>query len=123
MFGTLGGPELFLILVIALIVFGPTRLPDIGKSMGKMLAEFRKASNELKRTLEEEVEQEKKSHGNKKQRFDLDGFDDEPSAPSLPPAQTEPATATPSSSQAEPSGAAEPSSQAHAGEVSPLEPK
>ncbi len=59
MFGTLGGPEIFLILVIALIVFGPRRLPEIGKSMGKMLAEFRKASNDFKRTIEEEVEAEK----------------------------------------------------------------
>ncbi len=38
MFGTLGGPEVILILVVALIVFGPRRLPEIGKSMGKMLA-------------------------------------------------------------------------------------
>jgi Tat protein translocase TatB subunit len=58
-FGTLGGPEIFLILVIALIVFGPRRLPEIGKSVGKMLAEFRKASNDFKRTIEEEVEAEK----------------------------------------------------------------
>lgn len=123
MFGTLGGPELFLILVIALIVFGPSRLPDIGKSMGKMLGEFRKASSDFKRTLEEEVEAEKKSHGNKKRRFDVDGFDDEPSTAGLPPAQTEPTTATPSSSPAEPAGAAEPSPQAHAGEASQLEPK
>ena len=47
MFGTLGGPELFLILVVALIVFGPRKLPEIGKSMGKMMAEFRRASNEF----------------------------------------------------------------------------
>ncbi len=59
MFGSLGGPELILILVIALIVFGPRRLPDIGKSMGKMLAEFRRASNEFKRTVEDEIEAEK----------------------------------------------------------------
>jgi Tat protein translocase TatB subunit len=59
MFGTLGGPEIFLILVIALIVFGPRRLPEIGKSVGRMLAEFRKASNDFKRTIEEEVEAEK----------------------------------------------------------------
>jgi TatA/E family protein of Tat protein translocase len=56
MFGTLGGPELLLILVIALIVFGPRKLPEIGKSMGKMMAEFRRASNDFKRTIEEEVE-------------------------------------------------------------------
>ena len=59
MFGTLGGPEIFLILVIALIVFGPRKLPEIGKSMGRMLAEFRKASNDFKRTIEEEVEADK----------------------------------------------------------------
>ncbi|PYQ08515.1 MAG: twin-arginine translocase subunit TatB [Acidobacteria bacterium] len=59
MFGTLGGPEIFLILVVALIVFGPRRLPEIGKSVGKMLAEFRKASNDFKRTIEDEVEAER----------------------------------------------------------------
>jgi len=59
MFGTLGGPELFLILVVALIVFGPRKLPEIGKSMGKMMAEFRKASQDFQRTIEEEVEAEK----------------------------------------------------------------
>jgi TatA/E family protein of Tat protein translocase len=61
MFGSLGGPELILILVIALIVFGPRKLPEIGKSMGKMLMEFRRASNEFKRTVEDEVESEKRS--------------------------------------------------------------
>ena len=59
MFGTLGGPEIFLILVVALIVFGPRRLPDIGKSVGKRLAEFRTASNDFKRTIEDEVEAER----------------------------------------------------------------
>jgi len=59
MFGTLGGPEIFLILVIALIVFGPRKLPEIGKGVGRMLAEFRKASNDFKRTIEEEVEADK----------------------------------------------------------------
>jgi Tat protein translocase TatB subunit len=59
MFGTLGGPEVLLLLVLALIVFGPRKLPEIGKSMGRMLAEFRRASNDFKRTLEDEVEAEK----------------------------------------------------------------
>jgi sec-independent protein translocase protein TatA len=58
MIGSLGGPEIFLILVVALIVFGPRKLPEIGKGMGRMLAEFRKASNDFKRTIEEEVEAE-----------------------------------------------------------------
>jgi Tat protein translocase TatB subunit len=59
MFGTLGGPELFLIFVVALIVFGPRKLPEIGKSLGKMMAEFRRASNEFRSTIESEVEAEK----------------------------------------------------------------
>ena len=59
MFGPLGGPELVLILVLALIVFGPRRLPEIGKSMGRLLAEFRKASTDFQRTIEDEVEAEK----------------------------------------------------------------
>jgi sec-independent protein translocase protein TatB len=59
MFGTLGGPELFLILVVALIVFGPRKLPEIGKSLGRMMGEFRRASNEFRRTIEDEVEAEK----------------------------------------------------------------
>ncbi|MBI1748308.1 MAG: twin-arginine translocase subunit TatB [Acidobacteria bacterium] len=53
--GNLGFPELMLIFVIALIVFGPKKLPELGKSIGKGLAEFRRASNELRNTWEEEV--------------------------------------------------------------------
>jgi TatA/E family protein of Tat protein translocase len=55
MFGSLGFPELIVIFVIALIIFGPRKLPEIGKSLGKSLAEFKKASNELRNTLEEEI--------------------------------------------------------------------
>lgn len=59
MFGTLGGPELFVIFVVALIVFGPRKLPEIGKSLGKMMSEFRRASNDFRSTIESEVEAEK----------------------------------------------------------------
>lgn len=55
MFGSIGFPELLVIFVIALIVFGPKKLPDLGRSLGKSLAEFKRASNELRSTLEEEV--------------------------------------------------------------------
>jgi len=53
--GSIGAPELIIIFVVALIVFGPKKLPELGKSLGKGLAEFRKASNELKSTIEREV--------------------------------------------------------------------
>lgn len=55
MFGSLGFPEILLILVLALLLFGPKRLPEIGRTIGKGLSEFRRASNELKRTLDAEV--------------------------------------------------------------------
>ena len=83
MFGTLGGPEIFLILVVALIVFGPRRLPEIGKSVGKMLAEFRKASNDFKRTIEDEVEAERVREA------------DTARAATAPPTTTAPATEAP----------------------------
>lgn len=59
MFGTLGGPELILIFIVGLVVFGPRKLPDIGKSLGKMIGEFKRASADFQRTVEDEVETEK----------------------------------------------------------------
>jgi TatA/E family protein of Tat protein translocase len=59
MFGSIGMPELILIFVVALLVFGPKKLPEIGKSLGKGLAEFKRASDELKKTIETEIEQGK----------------------------------------------------------------
>jgi TatA/E family protein of Tat protein translocase len=53
--GPLGFPELLFIFVLALLLFGPKRLPEIGRTIGKGMAEFRKASNELKRTIETEI--------------------------------------------------------------------
>ncbi len=55
MFGSLGLPELIFIFVIALLLFGPKQLPHIGRSLGRALGEFRRASNDFKRTIEEEV--------------------------------------------------------------------
>jgi TatA/E family protein of Tat protein translocase len=55
MFGSIGMPELIIIFVIALIIFGPRKLPELGRSLGKSLAEFKRASTELRSTLEEEI--------------------------------------------------------------------
>ncbi len=55
MLPSVGLPELIIILVVALIIFGPRKLPELGRSLGKSIGEFRKASNELKSTLEEEI--------------------------------------------------------------------
>jgi TatA/E family protein of Tat protein translocase len=55
MFGSIGMPELIIILTIALIIFGPRKLPELGRSLGKSLSEFKRASNELRNTLDEEI--------------------------------------------------------------------
>ena len=55
MFGSLGMPELIFILLLALLVFGPKRLPQVGRTLGKGLREFRRATNDLKRTVETEI--------------------------------------------------------------------
>jgi sec-independent protein translocase protein TatA len=57
--GSLGMPEIIVIFILALIVFGPRKLPELGKTIGKGLAEFKKASNELKQTWEDEVRLDK----------------------------------------------------------------
>ena len=55
----IGMPELILIFVIALLVFGPKKLPEIGKSLGRAMSEFKRSSNEFRDNLEKEVETDK----------------------------------------------------------------
>jgi Tat protein translocase TatB subunit len=54
-FGPLGLPEIILIFVVALLLFGPRQMPQIGRSVGRALGEFRRASNDFKRTIEDEI--------------------------------------------------------------------
>jgi len=88
MFGPIGMPELIIILVIALIIFGPRKLPELGKSLGRSINEFKKASNELRSTLEDEIRVEEQR--------------DRASAvtPATPPAATPPPADAPTVSRA-----------------------
>lgn len=60
MFG-LGIPELIIIFVIALLVFGPKKLPDLGKSIGRAMAEFKKASDDFQESVKSEMRDVEKS--------------------------------------------------------------
>ena len=55
MFGPIGMPELIVIMIIALMIFGPRKLPELGRSLGRSLSEFKRASHELRHTLAEEI--------------------------------------------------------------------
>ncbi len=65
MFGSIGGTELLVIMVIALLIFGPRKLPELGRSLGKGLSEFKRASNDQRRSLEEELEVDEHSRPNR----------------------------------------------------------
>ena len=87
MFGSIGMPELVIILVIALIIFGPRKLPELGRSLGKSIGEFKKASNELRSTLEEEIRFEEQKDQRAAMRAEQDTAI---AAASTPPSATPP---------------------------------
>jgi len=58
MFGTIGLPEMLLILAVALLVFGPKKLPEVGRSLGKAIREFKKSTEEIKEKFEEQINAE-----------------------------------------------------------------
>jgi len=72
MFG-LGIPELIVIFVIALVVFGPKKLPDLGRALGKGIAEFKRATEEVKETIETEVRAAESKIDIEKLKSDVEG--------------------------------------------------
>lgn len=87
--GPLGVPELVIIFIIALLVFGPKRLPELGRTVGKAMAEFRRASNELKNVVEDEVrEMERQTADVKRQTEDALSVPDDMHTSAADPAQT-----------------------------------
>jgi sec-independent protein translocase protein TatA len=55
---SIGAPELLVIIVLALIIFGPRRLPEIGRTVGKSMREFRRAASELRAEIESDLDEE-----------------------------------------------------------------
>ena len=96
MFGSIGMSELILIFVVALLVFGPKKLPEIGKSLGKGLAEFKRASDELKKTIETEIEQGKTEASSLRDHFAevRKGFTVATESPATPAVPASPAEGT-----------------------------
>lgn len=90
--GPIGMPEMLVILVIALVVFGPRKLPELGRSLGRSLNEFKKASNELKSTWEDEIrleeqrEQKAKMEAEQKSAVAAAAATSDSSAPDTAPA-------------------------------------
>jgi sec-independent protein translocase protein TatB len=96
MFG-IGMQELLLILVIALIILGPKKLPDVAKSLGKALNEFKRATSDLKESLEVD-------HSLNTVKKSFDAMNETPPAAGAPapPVPSETATASPSPEEAAP---------------------
>ena len=69
MFSNIGVPGLILILVLALIIFGPKKLPEIGRAVGQTLSEFKKSAKELTSDAVEEIEEVKKEMNGQKEEI------------------------------------------------------
>ncbi len=60
MFGPIGMQEMLFILAAALLIFGPRKLPELGRTLGRGMAEFRRATGDLKRSIDMEIDDEKR---------------------------------------------------------------
>jgi sec-independent protein translocase protein TatB len=84
MFGPVGWQEILLILALALLVFGPRRLPELGRTLGRALGEFRRATTDLKRTLNAEIALEEGERSRSPRRPELAAASSEPADPPDP---------------------------------------
>ena len=80
--GSLGVPEMIVIFILALVLFGPKKLPELGRTIGKAMTEFRRASSELKstfdremRTLEQETELKELKEAATSYQYDTYNYD------------------------------------------------
>jgi len=94
MFG-IGFQEMLIILVVVLIFFGPKRLPDLAKSLGKGIAEFKKASEEVRKGIEDAVKEESVT-GTPNPTEDLSSYGKAPGSAPAPEETAQPQSAAPS---------------------------
>jgi len=88
MFGTIGGMELLVIFLLCLLVFGPRKLPELGRAIGRSLAEFRRATQDLKNSIEREVDLKEADLRNDLKSVEIQRASPSPRAsepPTLPP--------------------------------------
>jgi len=113
MFG-IGFQEMLIILVVVLIFFGPKRLPDLAKSLGKGIAEFKKASEEVRKGIEDAVKEESAEETSKTPE-DLSSYGKAPGS--------DPAPKVPASSTGAPAAAKDAAPDTSTGETSAAPPR
>ncbi len=117
----LGMADTLILMVLALVVFGPRRLPQIGRQIGKLMYEFRKASNDFKFQMEEELRLSEEADRRKKEEEERQRAA-ALAAPILPPAETPSQTPAPSIEAQADIGAVEPATASpSAGEINAVE--
>lgn len=103
--GPIGIPELIFIFIIALLIFGPKKLPELGRNLGRAITEFRRASNDLRHAVEDEMrEMERQTAEVKQAAKDAVSLDDRPTIhpPSEPAAAGAPPDETAAHGQSKP---------------------
>ena len=126
--GSLGVPEMMVIFILALVLFGPKKLPEIGRTIGKAISEFKKASTELKSTFEREMqtlEQETQSikevtnqYAYDVQNYDYSSYDSQQPAESYGSETADTTVASPSTESASaPQGAESPLAESPEGAI------